>query len=98
MHVTVGLYKVYCSMRKFFSNIKLFYERKTSQRRYEAEEMASMLNDRNEYLEQLEKVGLLDIYFLALKEFSKIAGNEVQIMALTLVISVAMDSPFLLLL
>ena len=29
-----------------------------SQRRYEAEEMASMLNDRNEYLEQLEKVGL----------------------------------------
>lgn len=30
-----------------------------TQRRYEAEEMASMLNDRNEYLEQLEKVGYL---------------------------------------
>lgn len=85
-------------MRKFYSNVKLFYGRNTSQRRYEAEEMASMLNDRNEYLEQLEKVGLLDIYFLALKEFSKIAGDEVQIMALTLVISVAMDSSFLLLL
>ncbi|KAL5262069.1 hypothetical protein ACHWQZ_G007682 [Mnemiopsis leidyi] len=31
-----------------------FYD-DVSQRRYEAEEMASMLNDRNEYLEQLEK-------------------------------------------